>query len=96
WCQEFSLVIDAYRHMLRLEDELSIKAFQLAALEQLAKNCPRCFGPLQKDEQEELNGPHYIVCVDRNCQHHQYKASRQEYIEKKLVLPSLFIKPRYV
>ncbi|KAH9818426.1 hypothetical protein DFH28DRAFT_888280, partial [Melampsora americana] len=92
----FSLAIDAYRHMLRMEDELSIRALELNRLEQLAKNCPRCFGPLHEYENEELDEPHYMVCVDGNFQHRRHKAASSEYEEKKVALPSLFIDPEKI
>ncbi|KAH9813458.1 hypothetical protein DFH28DRAFT_896569 [Melampsora americana] len=98
WRRTFSLAIDAYRHMLRLEDKLSIKSLKMTPLEQLAKNCPRCFGPLQdyaidNNDQDEA---HYVVCVDGNFQHRRHKAASQEYKENEIMIPSLFIDPKKI
>lgn len=91
WRRTMSLAIDAYRHMMRMEEELAIRALLLTSLQLLAQICPRCFGPLQEnDEPDECD---YVVCCDGNFQHRRHKAASREYDEKEVVMPPLFIHP---
>jgi hypothetical protein len=80
--------------MLQYEEELTIRALGLTTMEKLAMNCPRCFGPLQTNS--EPDEPDYIVCVDGNFQHRRHKAASQEYEEKGVRIPALFIDPQRV
>ncbi|KAH9820641.1 hypothetical protein DFH28DRAFT_884096 [Melampsora americana] len=57
WRRTFTAALDAYRHMLRLYEELTAKALDLSALDKLAWNCPRCYGPEPPTENEPLNPP---------------------------------------
>lgn len=43
--------------MLRLYDELTVKALDLSALDKLAWNCPRCYGPAPPTESDPLDEP---------------------------------------
>lgn len=94
WRRTLSLAIDAFRHMLRMEEELTIRALLLTALERLALNCPRCFGPLQPNDDPDV--PDYVVCVDGNFQHRRHRLASKEYEERELAIPSLFIDPKKV
>ena len=77
--------------MLRMEEELTIRALLLTALQRLADICPRCFGPLQ--ENGEPDEADYVVCCDGNFQHRRHKAASNESEEKEVLIPSLFIHP---
>ncbi|KAH9823106.1 hypothetical protein DFH28DRAFT_823459, partial [Melampsora americana] len=67
WQKTFSSAIDAYRHMLQKEKDLALCALSLTPLDQLAMNCPRCFGPLQPNEDPDECD--YRFCADGNFQH---------------------------
>lgn len=102
WQKPFSSAIDAYRHMLRMRDELEIKALELSKMEQLASNCPRCFGPvapredIKPDTDERTEKPNIIACFDGNFQQRQHLAASKEYSEIEIRYPSLFLDPKFV
>ncbi|KAH9808499.1 hypothetical protein DFH28DRAFT_935864 [Melampsora americana] len=50
WQKTFSSAIDAYQHMLQKEKDLALCALFLTALDELAMNWPKCFGPLEPNE----------------------------------------------
>lgn len=74
--------------MLRLEGELKRKALKLTSSQQLAANCPRCFGPQVKGKSESK--PDLIVCMDGNFQHRRHKAASASW-RGISTLPSLFM-----
>ncbi|KAH9809127.1 hypothetical protein DFH28DRAFT_906642 [Melampsora americana] len=88
WRKNFSPAVDAFREMLRLEGELKIKALKLTQRQQLAANCPRCFGPRVKGKRDAE--PDFIVCLDGNFQHRRHKFASAEWREDPK-LPSLFL-----
>ncbi|KAH9809608.1 hypothetical protein DFH28DRAFT_904507 [Melampsora americana] len=94
WQKTFASAIDAYRKMLRKVKELTIFALDLTALDQLAMNCPRCFGPLQANEHEDESD--YHVCTDGNFQHRRHLAASCEYEEKGMETPPLFLDDKKV
>ncbi|KAH9812018.1 hypothetical protein DFH28DRAFT_899824 [Melampsora americana] len=94
WRKPFSSAVDAYRQMLQNQDDLTIRALELTTMERLALNCPRCFGPLQ--DNPDIDEPDYIVCLDGNFQHRRHKLASQEYDEKEVKVPHLFIDPAKV
>ncbi|KAH9807995.1 hypothetical protein DFH28DRAFT_911683 [Melampsora americana] len=89
WRKTLSSAIDAYRYILRKQKELTICALYLTALDQLAMNCPRCFGPLQA--KPDTGESDYHVCTDGNFQHRRHLAASQEYEEMEMENPPLFL-----
>ncbi|KAH9808154.1 hypothetical protein DFH28DRAFT_1088074 [Melampsora americana] len=67
WRKTLASAIDAFRYMLQKEKELTISALSLSALDILAMNCPRCFGPLQHNDMADKCD--YHVATDGNFQH---------------------------
>ncbi|KAH9809639.1 hypothetical protein DFH28DRAFT_1133000 [Melampsora americana] len=94
WRKTFASAIDAYRQMLRKVKELTICALELTTLDQLAMNCPRCFGPLQANEPEDESD--YHVCTNGNFQHHRHLAASCEYEENEMETPPLFLDDKKV
>ncbi|KAH9822318.1 hypothetical protein DFH28DRAFT_856777, partial [Melampsora americana] len=88
WRKLFSAAADAYREMLNLEEQLKDKALKLTRREQLASNCPRCFGPTVKGKRE--SEPNAIVCFDGNFQHRRHTAASAGWRETQKI-PSLFL-----
>ncbi|EGF97999.1 uncharacterized protein MELLADRAFT_84103 [Melampsora larici-populina 98AG31] len=68
-----SSAVNVFCKMLRLEAELKKKALKLTSLQQLAANCPCCFGPRVEGKREAK--PDFIVCMDGNFQHRRHKAA---------------------
>lgn len=62
--------------MIDMEEALEIRALELTPLEQLADNCPRCFGPIL--EPLDPHEAHYHVCLDGNLQHRRHEAASIE------------------
>ncbi|EGG07021.1 uncharacterized protein MELLADRAFT_85893 [Melampsora larici-populina 98AG31] len=73
WRKNFSAAVDAYREMIRLEEEMVTKALHLTPIDQLASNCPPCFGPVVPGKRAEE--PNYIICLDGNFQHRRHMAA---------------------
>ncbi|KAH9815237.1 hypothetical protein DFH28DRAFT_1057795 [Melampsora americana] len=102
WQKPFSSAVDAYRHMLRMQDELAIKALKLSKLEELSSNCPQCFGPfapiedMKPEFEEQKDEPHNIVCFDGNFQQCRHLAASKEYDDIEIWYPSLFLDAKYV
>ncbi|KAH9809035.1 hypothetical protein DFH28DRAFT_1086991 [Melampsora americana] len=81
--------IDAYRHMLQKEKDLALCALSLTPLDQLAMNCPRCFVPLQPNEDPDECD--YQFCADGNFQHRRHLAASPEFEEQEIETPPLFL-----
>lgn len=104
WRKPFSCAMDAYRHMITMEDELLVKAMDLSQMEQLAINCSRCFGPATPiedikpniDLEDRKDEPDIIVCFDGNYQQRRHLAASKEYDDIEITYPSLFLDPKYV
>ncbi|KAH9808123.1 hypothetical protein DFH28DRAFT_1088139 [Melampsora americana] len=94
WRKPFTSAVDAYREMIRREGELSIVVLKLTALEQLASNCPRCFGPEVPGKRP--SEPDVIVSLDGNFQHRRHKAASAEWRSETTVTPSLFLPPDFI
>jgi hypothetical protein len=94
WRNTFASAIDAYRKLLRKVKELTTCALSLTALDQLAMNCPRCFGPLQVNEHQDESD--YHVCTDGNFQHRRHLAASSEYEEIEMETPPLFLDDKKV
>lgn len=80
--------------MIRLEEELATRALRLSPLDELASNCPPCFGPKVPGKRE--TEPDVIVCLDGNFQHRRHQAASAAWRGESGVVPSLFISPRLV
>ncbi|KAH9816965.1 hypothetical protein DFH28DRAFT_1220476 [Melampsora americana] len=102
WRKPFSSAVDAYRSMIRMQDELAVKALKISKMEELSSNCPRCFGPsaaiedMKADVEERMDEPHYIVCFDGNYQQRRHLAASKEYEDITIRYPSLFLDPKFV
>lgn len=91
WRRTLSTAVDAYRHIRRLEQDLSVRAMHLSPIEQLAYNCPRCFGAHYPNKRKEE--PDFVVCIDGNFQHRRHikasiEPSQLSYSSPPLFLPS--------
>ncbi|KAH9817981.1 hypothetical protein DFH28DRAFT_1081037 [Melampsora americana] len=87
----FSAAVDAYREMLRIEDEMASAALQLTPLEVLATSCPSCFGP--KVPGKRPDKPDNIICLDANFQQRRHLAASAAWRGDTGVLPSVFLSP---
>lgn len=100
WCKNrdlrirFSAAVDAYREMLRLEDELAARALRLTPMDKLACNCPPCYGP--KVPGKRADEPDAIICMDGNFQQRRHAAASATWRGESGVVPSLFISPDLV
>ncbi|KAH9823185.1 hypothetical protein DFH28DRAFT_880855 [Melampsora americana] len=90
----FSEAVDVYREMIRLEEELTIRSLKFTALDELADNCPSCFGPKIPGIRE--SEPEYIICMDANFQQRRHFAASAAWRGDTGILPSLFIPPTQV
>ncbi|KAH9813941.1 hypothetical protein DFH28DRAFT_895634, partial [Melampsora americana] len=90
----FSAAVDAYREMLRMEDELASSALRLTPLDVLAGNCPPCFGP--KVTGKRADEPDHIVCLNANFQQWRHLSASAAWRGDTGVLPSLFLSPANV
>lgn len=77
-----------------MESKLEIIALRLTALEQLASNCPRCFGPMSNYDRNEESD--YIVCIDGNFQHRRHEAASTEDPPDPRDIPSTFLSDYWV
>ncbi|KAH9820124.1 hypothetical protein DFH28DRAFT_883785, partial [Melampsora americana] len=94
WRKTLSSAIDAFRYMLKKEKQLTTCALSLSAMDVLGMNCPRCFGPLQKNDiPDECD---YHVCTDGNFQHRRHLAASREYEEQEIETPPLFLDPKKI
>ncbi|KAH9817518.1 hypothetical protein DFH28DRAFT_889730, partial [Melampsora americana] len=64
WRKTRASAIDAFQYMLQKKQELTISALSLSALDILAMNCPRCFGPLQHNDMADKC--YFDVATDGN------------------------------
>ncbi|KAH9808041.1 hypothetical protein DFH28DRAFT_911528 [Melampsora americana] len=87
----FSEAVDVYREMIRLEEEMTTRALKLSALDELANNCPSCFGPKIPGSRDAE--PDLVVCLDANFQQRRHLAASAAWRGDTGVLPSLFISP---
>ncbi|KAH9821872.1 hypothetical protein DFH28DRAFT_883051 [Melampsora americana] len=94
WRKLFSAAVDAYREMIRLEDGLASRALQLSPIEELASNCPSCFGPTVPGTREDE--PNHYICLDANFQQRRHLSASALWRGETGVLPSLFISPAEV
>ncbi|KAH9808173.1 hypothetical protein DFH28DRAFT_936433 [Melampsora americana] len=90
----FSEAVDVYREMIRLEEEMSTRALKLSPLEELADNCPSCFGP--KIPGIRATEPDLIICLDANFQQRRHLSASAAWRGDTGVVPSLFIPPAEV
>lgn len=90
-----SLAVDAYRHLLAKEQELSKHLLHQSENDCLADICPQCFGP---PGQPNLisSEPDFIVCMDGNFQHRRHILASVEPREITYGNPSLFLDPSTV
>ena len=86
--------MDAYRHILRLKQDLEVRALNLSSIEKLGSNCPRCFGPTDACKIDEE--PDYIVCIDGNFQQRRHKDASVEHSEIQINYPKPFLHPSQV
>ncbi|KAH9820113.1 hypothetical protein DFH28DRAFT_1121923 [Melampsora americana] len=87
----FSEAVDVYREMMRLEEEMATRALKLTALDELADNCPSCFGPKVPGLRD--GEPDLIICLDANFQQRRHLAASAAWRGDTGILPSLFIPP---
>lgn len=80
--------------MIRLEEEMVTKALGLSPIDQLATNCPPCFGPVVPGKRAQE--PDYIICLDGNFQHRRHMAASASWRGESGVLPAMFISPDLV
>ncbi|EGG10175.1 uncharacterized protein MELLADRAFT_94562 [Melampsora larici-populina 98AG31] len=90
----FSAAVDAYREMLRMEDEMSLLALHMEPQDALAATCPSCFGP--KVPGKRADEPDHIICLDANFQQRRHLAASALWRGDTGVLPSLFMSPATV
>lgn len=76
---------------MRLEKGLRIEALKLTPLEQLADNCPHCYGPAVFGK--TVDEPDCVVCLDGNFQHQRHVAASVEPSSSQLHYPPHFIVP---
>lgn len=86
-----SAAVDVYGALVRYEKGLRIDALRLTPVEQLADNCPRCFGPYVQGKNPEE--PDCVVCLDGNFQHQRHAASSVEPSSSALQYPPHFMEP---
>ncbi|EGG05304.1 uncharacterized protein MELLADRAFT_87955 [Melampsora larici-populina 98AG31] len=94
WRKRFSCAVDVYREMIRREAELETLALKLSAIEKLASNCPRCFGPAVQGKRPAE--PDVIVSLDGNFQHRRHMAASAGWRPESTITPSLFLTSKYV
>jgi len=88
------LAVDAYRHLLSKEQELSQKLLCNTENDRLSDLCPQCFGPSQPNPIDAE--PDFIVCMDGNFQHRRHILASVELGEMTYGIPSLFLDPHAV
>ncbi|KAH9808790.1 hypothetical protein DFH28DRAFT_1087200 [Melampsora americana] len=81
--------LDAFRKMIRFQDELTCQALQLSPKDQLAMTCPPCFGPIVPGKR--ATEPNVIICLNGNFQHRRHKAARAGWRGETGVIPSRFL-----
>ena len=94
WGRSLSSAVDAYRHMIRLKQDLETRAMKLSPIEKLSANCPRCFGP--HNEPKKADEPDYIGCIDGNFQQRRHMEASVEISQIEVQYPNLFLHPNQV
>ncbi|KAH9818794.1 hypothetical protein DFH28DRAFT_887751 [Melampsora americana] len=75
WRKPLIGAVYCYRQLLKGIEVLEVRGLQLTPLEQLAANCPRCFGPPGASSIQK--GPQYVVCVDGNFQQRRQESATE-------------------
>ncbi|KAH9817296.1 hypothetical protein DFH28DRAFT_890180 [Melampsora americana] len=86
-----SQAVDVYREMIRLEEELTTRALRSSPLDELADNCPSCFGPNIAGKRH--TEPDLMICLDANFQQRRHLAASAAWRGDTGILPSLFMDP---
>lgn len=94
WDRSLSCAVDAYRRIIRFQQDLQVRAMKLTSIEKLRANCPRCFGPTDACKIEEE--PDYIACIDVNFQQRRHKVASVEHHEIEIKYPTIFLHPNQV
>ena len=89
-----SLAVDAYRHLLAKEQELTKELLHNNDHDCLADICPQCFGPSEANPID--TDPDFIVCMDGNFQHRRHILASVEPRDITYGIPSLFLDPSAV
>lgn len=95
WRKPLTAAVTAYRQLLHLVRQKDFQVLNLSQVDQLAANCPRCFGP-PVDSEPNVEEPNIILCVDGNFQHRRHQAASQEIPGADPPTPELFMDPRRV
>ncbi|EGG11011.1 uncharacterized protein MELLADRAFT_92438 [Melampsora larici-populina 98AG31] len=74
WHTPFTWAVDAYRLLLAMTESAIDEQLRLTALDKVAENCPRCFGPPIPLE-SPASEPDIVVCMDGNFQHRRHIAA---------------------
>ena len=85
------MAVDAYRHLLAKEQELTKELLHNNDNDCLADICPQCFGP--SDSNPIDTEPDFIVCMDGNFQHRRHILASVEPRNITYGIPSLFLDP---
>lgn len=91
WRKTLSSAVDVYGSLIGMEKDLRVQALKLTPVEQLADNCPRCFGPTVAGKMADE--PDIVVSLDGNFQHQRHLASSTEQPSSSLKYPPNFIVP---
>lgn len=83
--------MDAFREMMRLQDELTTKSLRLSPEDILASTCPPCFGPEVPGKRPAE--PNVVVCLDGNFQHRRHEAASAVWRGETGLTPALFLAP---
>ena len=87
---------------MKRKENLQSAALELTPLDDLATNCPRCFGPRLPCYEENgldisnLNEPEFVVAFDGNFQHGRHQAASHELEEINVSYPSTFMEPKEI
>lgn len=94
WRKPLTRASEAYRQLLTLARQKETQELRLGPQDQLANNCPRCFGPRIKSTRP--GEPDFIVCCDGNFQHRRHKAASTPILGHIPPKPELFMEPAAV
>ena len=87
---------------MKRKENLQSDALELTPLEDLATNCPRCFGPRLPCYKENgldisnLNEPEFVVAFAGNFQHGRHQPASHELEEINVSYPSTFMEPKEI
>ncbi|EGG12800.1 uncharacterized protein MELLADRAFT_87072 [Melampsora larici-populina 98AG31] len=90
----FSAAVDAYREMLRMEEEMVSSALRLTPMDELAAKCPSCLGPNVPGKRPDEPDP--IACLDANFQQRRHLMASAAWRGESRVIPSIFLSPAQV